>query len=187
MWNQTALRIAAAALSMMAVFAHAADKAEKSGSQLAKEDRNFVMEAAQGGMMEVQMGKLAQQNGQSDAVKQFGKRLEDDHSKANQELMGIAQKLGVSVPAALDKKHQGKVDKMSKVKAQDFDRRFAKEMVDDHEKDVKAFKKQADKGKNAELKQFASQAVPTLEEHLKMARDLAASTKGGKDAGKASK
>ena len=179
MWKQRALRGAFAALSLMATFAVAADKA---GSPVAKDDRNFIMEAAQGGMMEVQMGKLAQQNGQSDAVKQFGKQLEDDHAKANQELTGIAQKLGVTPPAQLDKKHQGKVDKMRKVKAPDFDRQFAKMMVDDHEHDVKAFRKQADKGKNAELKQFAGQAVPTPEEHLKMARDLAGST--GKSGGK---
>ncbi|HWI14086.1 MAG TPA: DUF4142 domain-containing protein, partial [Burkholderiales bacterium] len=151
-----------------------------------KYDRHFIMEAAQGGMLEVQMGKLAQQNGQSDGVKQFGKRLEDDHSKANEELKGVAQKLGVDLPASLDKKHQGKVDKLSKVKAQDFDRQFAKDMVSDHEKDVKAFRKEADKGKNAEVKQFASQAVPTLEEHLKMARDLAGS-RSGKTAGKGAK
>lgn len=181
MWKQRALRGAVAALTLMATFAVAADKA---GSPVAKDDRNFIMEAAQGGMMEVQMGKLAQQNGQSDAVKQFGKRLEDDHAKANQELTGIAQKLGVTPPAQLDKKHLGKVDKMRKVKAPDFDRQFAKMMVDDHEHDVKAFRKQADKGKNAELKQFAGQAVPTLEEHLKMARDLAGSTGKSGDKGK---
>jgi putative membrane protein len=188
MWKQSVLRSAAVALSMMAAFAYAADKTEKSDkgeqAQLSKDDRNFIMEAAQGGMMEVQMGKLAQEKGQSDGVKQFGKRLEADHSKANDELKGIAQKLGVTLPAALDKKHQGKVDKMSKAKPQDFDRQFSREMVDDHEKDVKAFRKQADKGRNAELKQFASQTMPTLEEHLKMARDLAGSTNGGKGSDK---
>lgn len=187
MWKQNAVRSVAVALSMAATFAYAADKPAKAGGgQLAKEDRQFIMEAAQGGMLEVQMGKLAQQNGQSDGVKQFGKRLEDDHSKANEELKGVAQKLGVDLPASLDKKHQGKVDKLSKVKAQDFDRQFAKDMVSDHEKDVKAFRKEADKGKNAEVKQFASQAVPTLEEHLKMARDLAGS-RSGKTAGKGAK
>ena len=187
MWKQSVLRSAAGVLSLMAAFAYAADKPEKmdkGGSGLAKADRTFVTEAAQGGMMEVQMGKLAQQQGQSDGVKQFGKRLEEDHAKANDELKAIAQKLGVDVPASLDKKHQAKVDKMSKVKAQDFDRQFAKAMVDDHQKDVKQFRQQADKGKNPELKQFASKTVPTLEEHLKIARELAGGTKGGKGAGK---
>jgi putative membrane protein len=121
-------------------------------------------------------------------VKQLGKRLEDDHSKANDELKSIAQKLGVTLPASMDKKHQGMVDKMSKVKADNFDRAFAKDMVSDHEQDIKKFRKEADKGKSAELKQFASQTVPTLEEHLKMARDLSGSSKGaGKAASKGTK
>lgn len=187
MWKQNVLRSAAVALSMAVTFAYAADKADKTGGgALSKDDRNFVMEAAQGGMVEVEMGKLAQQHGQSDGVKQFGKRLEDDHAKANEQLKSVAQKAGVEMPASLDKKHQAKVDKLSKVKAQDFDRQFAREMVGDHEKDVKAFRKQADKGKNAELKQFASQTLPTLEEHLKMARELSGKS-SGKAAGKGSK
>ena len=188
MWKQNVLRSAAVALSMVAVFGYAADKADKSGGQLSKDDRNFIMDAAQGGMKEVEMGKLAQQKGQSDGVKQFGKRLEDDHSKANEQLKGIAQKAGVDVPASLDKKHQGMVDKMSKVKADNFDRTFAKDMVSDHEKDIKEFRKEADKGKNPDLKQFASQTVPVLEEHLKMARDLSGSSKGaGKGGSKGTK
>jgi putative membrane protein len=69
------------------------------------------------------------------------------------------------------------------VKSANFDRAFAKDMVSDHEKDIKEFRKEADKGRNPELKQFASQTMPTLEEHLKIARDLSGSSKG---AGKAS-
>jgi putative membrane protein len=188
MWKQNVLRTAAVALSMVAAFGYAADKADKSGANLSKDDRSFIMDAAQGGMKEVEMGKLAQQHGQSDGVKQFGKRLEDDHSKANDQLKGVAQKLGVDVPATLDKKHQAMVDKMSKVKAENFDRTFAKDMVSDHEKDIKEFRKEADKGRNPEVKQFASQTMPTLEEHLKIARDLAGSSKGaGKVSSKGAK
>lgn len=193
MWKANVLRGAVAVLGMVALVGHAAqaDKGTQTGTQasaqgqLSKDDRNFIMEAAQGGMMEVQMGKLAQEKGQSDGVKQFGKRLEEDHSKANQELMDIAKKNGVNVPASLDKKHQAQVEKMSKVKPDEFDRRFAKEMVDDHEKDVKKFRRQAEKGQNAELKQFAGKTTPILEEHLKMARDLSgAKSKSGAKGGK---
>lgn len=83
------------------------------------------------------------------------------------------------LPTSLDKKHMGHVDKLSKAKAENFDRDFAKQMVDDHQKDIKKFKHIADKGDNAELKQFASQTVPVLEEHLAMARDLTGKGKGG--------
>ncbi len=190
MWKQSVLRSAAVALSMMAAFAYAADKTEKSDkggqAQLSKDDRNFIMEAAQGGMMEVQMGKLAQEKGQSDGVKQFGKRLEAAHSKANDELKGIAQKLGVTLPAALDKKHQGKVDKMSKAKPQDFDRQFSREMVDDHEKDVKdadKLAKEARKEKQADLAAFLEQTHSGMQTHLQEAKRVDKIAKAEKKSG----
>jgi len=186
MWTQIAMRgVLAAAMGMMVLTGHAADKADRGAkggkseqSQVSKGDRTFMMDAAQGGMLEVQMGKLAQERGQSDAVKQFGKRLEADHSKANEQLMAIAQKNGVTLPTSLDKKHMGNVDKMNKGKAENFDRDFAKHMVDEHQKDIKKFKQIADKGDNAELKQFAAQTVPILEEHLAMARELSGKGNG---------
>ena len=180
MWKHQVMRGMVAALALVATFGYAADKADKVGGNVAKDDRAFIMEAAQGGMKEVQMGKLAQQKGQSDGVKQFGQRLEQDHGKANDELKQIAQKLNVSLPDALDKKHQGQVDKFQKLSGAEFDRQFAKAMVDDHQGDIKKFRKEADKGKNPELKQFASQTVPTLEEHLKMAQDLAGTKAKGR-------
>jgi putative membrane protein len=173
MWTHNVLRGAVAALGMLAVLAHAGQADKGAQPALSKDDSNFIMEAAQGGMKEVQMGKIAQQQAQSAEVKQFGKRLEDDHARANQQLTAIAQKHGVNVPASLDKKHQAEVDKFSKMKARDFDRQFSKNMVDDHEKDIRKFRRQAEKGQNAELKQFASQSLPVLEEHLKLARNLA--------------
>lgn len=178
-----ALRAAVAALGMLAVMAYAAQD-QKQG-QLSKEDRSFVMDAAQGGMKEVQMGKLAQEKGQSEGVKAFGKRLEADHSKANEQLKAIADSNGVKLPASMDKKHQAVVDKFSKMKGEDFDRSFAKNMVDDHKEDLSKFRKEAQKGQNSELKQFASQTVPTLEEHLKMAQDLSGAS--GKSTGKGRK
>lgn len=193
MWTLYARRGLVAAVSMLALTAYAADKSDRpdrtdkskaAQSAVSKGDRNFIMDAAQAGMAEAQLGKLAQERGRSDAVKQYGKRLEDDHGKANQQLMSIAQKNGVNVPASLDKKHQGQVDKFSKAKAENFDRDFAKHMVDEHERDIKKFRSIADKGDNAELKTFASQTVPVLEEHLKLARELRDSTKAAKRAAK---
>ena len=175
MRQHNVLRAAVAALGMLTVLACGAQSQQP--GQLSKDDRSFVMDAAQGGMKEVRMGKLAQEKGQSDGVKQFGKRLEADHAKANEQLKAIADSNGVKLPDSLDKKHQGIVNKFSKMKGEDFDRAFAKNMVEDH--------KEAQKGQNGELKQFASQTVPTLEEHLKMARDLEGAS--GKSAGKGRK
>lgn len=139
-----------------------------------------MKDAVIGGLTEVEMGKLAQQKGESDAVKQFGKKLEDDHTKANDESKGVAQKLNVELPAKLDKKHQADVGKFSKLSGQKFDEAFARHAVSDHEKDISKFRKEAKDGRNAEVTQFASQTLPTLEDHLKMVRDLHGSGKAKK-------
>jgi putative membrane protein len=145
----------------------------KSGAtKLSSNDRHFVMEAAQGGMAEVELGKLAQQKGSRDDVKQFGQRMVEDHGKANQELESIASKLGAPMPKDAGKKHTSDVNKLGKLSGDKFDREYAENMVKDHEKDVSAFEKQAKKGDSEELKQFAAKTLPTLQEHLKMARAM---------------
>ena len=145
-------------------------------------DKAFVEKAAVGGMAEVQMGKMAQQKGSSDQVKQFGGRMVDDHSKANDELKQIASAKGIALPTDLDAKHKSKMDKMEKLSGAQFDRAYMDEMVADHKQDVAEFKKQASSGKDSDLKAFAAKTLPTLEDHLKMAQSTDAAVKGSKSA-----
>jgi putative membrane protein len=135
-------------------------------------DRRFVTEAAMGGMAEVELGRLAAERGASDTVKQFGQRMVDDHSSANSELMQLASGKGVQLPAALDAKHRAMVAKMSRLSGAAFDRAYAKEMVKDHNKTVALFQREATGGADADLKAFAQKTLPTLQEHLQMARAL---------------
>ena len=139
---------------------------------LSSQDRDFLMDAAMGGMMEVQLGRWALQLGASEAVKQFGQRMVDDHSKANAELTALASSKGITLPTELDKKHQGEVRKLTRLSGAEFDRAYAKMMLSDHKKDVAAFEKQSTKGADADVKAFASKALPTLQEHLQMATAL---------------
>ena len=154
-------------------------------STISSSDRKFMMEAAMGSMEEVELGRLATQRGSSDAVKQFGQRMVDDHSKANEELMQIASTKGVTLPSALDEKHKADVDKMSGLSGAEFDRAYLKEAgVKDHNKAVKLFQNEADKGKDADLKAFAAKTLPTIQEHLRMAQDMSGSMgKSGKKHG----
>jgi putative membrane protein len=154
---------------------HAADK--KGDGKLSGNDRRFVTTAAEDGLAEVELGKIAQQNGASAAVKQFGQRMVDDHTKAGKELETIASKLGVTAPKEPGSKHQGDIKKFSKLTGEKFDREYAEHMVKDHEKAVSLFEKQSKSGDADELKQFASKTLPTLQEHLKMARSLNTSKK----------
>jgi putative membrane protein len=139
---------------------------------MSSQDHKFVMDAAMGGLLEVELGRWAAQKGTSDAVKQFGRRMVDDHTKANQELMSLAASKGMTLPTALDEKHQAHVTKLSAMSGAEFDRAYAKMMLNDHEKDVKAFERQSSKGGDADLKAFATSTLPTLQEHLQMARAL---------------
>jgi len=151
---------------------------ESHNSKLAHADEKFMKDAAAGGMAEVQMGQLAEQHAASDGVKQFGKRMAADHAKANDELKQLASQKGVQLPSALDRGHQRLYDRLSKLNGADFDREYMKEMVKDHDKDVKAFQKQADSGKDADLKAWASKTLPTLKEHQDQAKQVSASVTG---------
>jgi putative membrane protein len=141
-------------------------------SNMSSQDHDFVMDAAMGGLMEVELGRIAAQKGMSESVKQFGQRMVDDHSKANEELMTLATSKGMTLPTALDEKHQKDVTKLSAMSGAEFDRAYSKMMLSDHTKDVKEFEKQSTKGGDADLKAFAGKTLPTLQEHLQMAKAL---------------
>ena len=154
-------------------------------AKLAGADKTFVEKAAIGGMAEVELGNLAQQKAASDQVKQFGARMVTDHSKANDELKQIASTKGVQLPSALDDKHKKDMDRLQKMSGADFDKAYMSHMVDDHKQDVAEFKKEANGGKDGDVKGFAAKTLPTLEEHLKLAQTTNdAVKKGAKTASK---
>ena len=136
------------------------------------DDKKFVKESALGGMAEVEMGKLATQKGSSEAVKQFGQRMVDDHSKANEQLKQAAAKSNIEIPASLDSKHQSHIDKLAKLSGPEFDKAYLKDQVKDHEHDVDKFKEEAQNGTDPNVKQFAMATLPTLQEHLSAVKDL---------------
>jgi putative membrane protein len=146
--------------------------------------RKFVKEAAQGSATEIALGKLAQEKGSSDAVKQFGKRMVEDHSKATEELKQAAEMAKIQVPSEPPKKAKKAQDKLSKLSGADFDRAYAKTMVSDHKEDVKAFEKEARDGSVPPVKNFAAKTLPTLEEHLKLAEELDAAAGKGSETSK---
>lgn len=164
----------------------AADSKNISAGKLSSDETTFVKDAAQGGLMEVQLGKLAQEKAGDEKVKQFGKRMEQDHSKANDELKKIASDKGVQLSTDLDKKHKTKIDKLTKLSGTDFDKQYMNDMVSDHKEDIKKFQRVADKGKDADVKQFASQTLPTLKEHLQLAESTAQQVKSDSKASKTS-
>lgn len=140
---------------------------------LSSSDKKFMTEAAQGGLAEVQLGQLALQRGSSDAVKQYGQHMVDDHTPVNDQLKQLATQKGVTLPTTIGKKNQQVKQRLSKLSGTNFDRQYLNLMLQDHEKDVAAFQSEAQKGQDSDLKAFAAQALPTLQQHLEQVRSLA--------------
>ena len=143
-----------------------------SGAALSSDDKEFMTEAAAGGMEEVELGRMAAQKGQSADVKKFGQRMVDDHSKANDELKQLAARKGVTLPTEMKDEQKEDRDKLSKLTGADFDKEYMKMMVDDHDKDVKEFQDEAESASDADLKAFVSKTLPTLKEHQSMAKEI---------------
>jgi putative membrane protein len=137
----------------------------------------FAREAALGNMAEVRLGKVAQANAASDQVKQFAARMIADHSKADEQLRAVTTKKQIALPTDLDGVHRALLDKLSALKATAFDIAYMDAMLDDHTKTVAMFRQEADRGNDAELKAYAASALPTLEAHLKMAKQIDDSVK----------
>lgn len=153
-------------------------------------DQMFVKKAAEGGMAEVDLGNVAKQNGSNDAVKQFGDRMVTDHGKANDELKSLAQQKSWTLPTEAKAADKSKKDRLSKMNGAAFDKAYMRDMVMDHEKDVKEFQKCAASCSDPDLKAWAGKTVPTLEDHLKMAKDTAkqvGAMGAGKSTGKTKK
>jgi putative membrane protein len=135
-------------------------------------DENFAKKAAQGGMAEVKLGQLAEQKGASPEVKNFGRRMVQDHSKANNQLKDVTSPENIPLPNELDKSDQATYDRLSKLSGDAFDREYARDMVKDHSKDVSEFQKEAKNGKDESIRNFAAQTLPTLQNHLDQARQM---------------
>jgi len=133
----------------------------------------FVTNAAQGGLTEVELGRLATQKAASDAVRNFGMQMVQDHTRANAELKSIAARKNIQAPGDMSSSQKSSMEKLSKLSGTDFDKEYMSNMVKDHENDVKDFENQANKGTDSDVKAFAAKTLPTLRKHLQMARDVA--------------
>lgn len=137
-----------------------------------QESKEFVTKAASGGMLEVQLGQLAQQNAKSQRVKDFGTMMVTDHSKANDELKSLAAANNITVSPTLLPQHQQHVAMMSQMKGTDFDKHYMDMMVNDHKEDIGEFKKEANISTNDAFKSFAAKTLPTLQKHLDSAQAI---------------
>ena len=147
--------------------------AQKATGTKMMSDEHFVTDVLNVGMAEVELGKMAADKASKDEVKKFGQRMADDHSKANDELKSLAQTKNVTLPSDVDAKDKATHDRFAKLSGAAFDRAYIQHMVAGHRKAVAAFKKESTSGKDPEVKAWATKTLPTIEDHLKMAQDIA--------------
>ena len=145
----------------------------KGSGKLSSTDRKFVMMAAQGSKAEVELGQLAQQKASDPQVKQFGQRMVDDHTKALDQLKKVASEEQLNLPDQPEAKEQKEKDRLSSMSGADFDKAYMQHMVKDHKKDVSEFQKAASSASDPEVKNFAQSTLPTLQEHLQLAQQIA--------------
>ena len=145
-------------------------KGNPKNSKVSKADEKFVKDAAAGSLMEVELGKIAAEKANNQGVKDYGRRMQEDHGKANEELKTLAANKGIVLAKSMEAKQKRTVDRLSKLSGDKFDGEYIKTMVDDHKEVLASFQREADKGTDAEIKQFASKYAPVLKTHLELAQ-----------------
>ena len=139
-------------------------------ASLAAGERRFLEDTARHGMAEIELGKLAQEKAQNADVKAFGKRMVDDHGKASEALKKLAAAKGVTLPAEVSGDHKRTHDGLAKMSGAAFDSTYMDNMLRDHEREVREFRTMARTAKDNDVKSFAASTLPTLEQHLQLAK-----------------
>lgn len=168
------LRNSTLALALAAAFALAASGAQAQSQKADSASKGFIKNAIEGNYAEINVGKLAQEKGKSEGVKQFGKMLVDDHTAANAKAIAAAKEIGVSPPTGSSLMEKGTYLKLKLLSGESFDKSFAKSMVSDHKSDIKEYQKQA--ASDDPAGKFAKEALPTLRKHLQEAEQLQSQT-----------
>ena len=172
----------ASALSV-AVFAQDASQTDSGmkGSGMSKsssmaKDKIFVKTAAAGGLAEVKLGQLAADKASGADVKAFGQKMVDDHTKLNNDMKPIADRMGIMAPSTLDAKDQALYDKLNGMSGMAFDHAYLRAMVMDHHKDLKEFTAEMNSTKDPELKTAVTQGRDVIQQHTTMVEQLAKSS-----------
>ncbi len=139
----------------------------------AMDSSKFLSQTARDGRAEVDLSQIAAEKAASPEVKQFAQRMIQDHAKMNQDVQDLAARKNIQLPTDLTAQQQAEHQKLETLSGKKFDQEFMRYNVQDHRKDVADFKRQAQQGSDPDIKQLASQSLPALESHLRMAQQVA--------------
>jgi putative membrane protein len=153
------------------------------------QDKVFLRKAVEGGVAEIQLGKLATERASADDVKAFGQKMVDDHTRLNESMAPIAQSMGLALPRKMSKAGQAEYDKLGTLSGEAFDKEYIAYMVKDHHADLREFRTESASTNDPELKAAVDKAAQVIHEHMvladKLARDKGIQTpgRGGKPSG----
>jgi len=142
--------------------------AQDRSSDLSWADKKFMMSAARGGITEVQLGELAARRGTRRSVREFGQKMVDDHSNANDRLKDIAANKGVSLPTEPDWKGREAIARLERLHGAAFDAAYVRHMRMDHQEDIDVFTRESENGRDRELRRFAARTLPLIKEHYRL-------------------
>lgn len=173
---KTVVAVAAACIALTVASVHAAEPMQPSGAieaVLSNSDKAFFKNAASAGMFEIEAGKLAQTKASDAQVKAYGEKMVSDHTEAATKLEKLAAAKNITLPTTLSKHHQLMLDRLNKDSAgADFDAAFKRQMIASHKEAVSLFDQESKKGQDPEVKAFAAETLPKLQNHGGMAHEL---------------
>ena len=140
-------------------------------------DSKFMTEAANIGLTEISLGKLASERSSNSKIKHFGNMMVKDHMHANHELQNIASEKNITLPDSLSKSSKKECDDLKKKKGKAFDKAYIDMMVDGHQKVLSQFEDLEKHGTDSQLKAFVSKTIPVIQDHLDSAKAIKESIK----------
>ncbi|RYZ99945.1 MAG: DUF4142 domain-containing protein [Sphingobacteriaceae bacterium] len=140
--------------------------AVEAGMAADEDDAKFAVDAANGGMAEVALAKLAEGKAVNAKVKEFAAMMVADHTKANDELMALAQAKNITLPQAVSTEKQAVMDDLTKKSGSEFDKAYVDQMIDDHKKTISMYEDASKNLKDADMKAFVDGKLPTIKAHL---------------------
>ena len=158
---------------------HGMSSAKGAGLMVNMTDQQFLINAAQAGLMEVEAARLAQEKASSNEIKEYARKLEQDHTKASEDLKKLAAQKNVDLPTDMGK-HAQMLEKVRAASGDEFDKKWMKMQVQHHKKDVSEFQKATNRSMDSDVRNFATAKLPALQEHLNQAQQLEGSTRGRK-------
>jgi putative membrane protein len=155
-------------------FAQQTKQATKSSSDtLSYPDRSFIDSAEEGNLAEIESAKIIEQKATNPAVKDFASRMVTDHTQASQELKALAKSTGVNLPTEPTAAEKNQKDEWQKVSGAKLDDAYLRDQLEDHKQAISVFENEIEHGKDEAVKQYAEKTLPTLQDHIRIAEDIA--------------